>query len=68
MNFSQQYWYIFEWKGGKKKYNYQPGDIAWFDDKKLLEKKIFTVDGGMVDNVKNHFNEIIVVVSTELVM
>ena len=68
MNFSQQYWYIFAWKGGEKKHNYQPGDIAWFDDKKLLEKKFFTVDGGMVDNVKNYFKKIILVVSTESVM
>lgn len=36
--------------------------------KNCWRKKFFTVDGGMVENVKNHFNEIIEVVSTELVM
>lgn len=36
--------------------------------KNCWRKKFFTIDGGMVDNVKSNFNEIIVVVSTELVM
>ena len=36
--------------------------------KNCWRKKFFTVDGGMVENVKNYFQNIIVVVSTEVVM